>query len=292
MPDVVTDRRERAAGRRRGRRRLAAARVRAEARLTVPCTAASRQFVAAARCRPMVDLDLWMLHVAYAHGRDPGTLTELVEEYRPYALNLAKRHYRRGESLEDLDQVALESLVRALDRFEPERGLPFLAYAKPTIEGTIRRHYRDAGWSIRVPRRVHELAPPIREATEWLSQDLGRAPTTAELADVLGVTETEIDDTRRASDARRTTPVDPGEPGRNGSQAALAVADRDLALAETRLALAQCLDTLSDDDRALVHSYYVEQRTQSDIAAELGCSQMQVSRLLRRVVARLRAAYG
>lgn len=279
----------RAAPSRRLRRRLAEAQDRARARVTVPRVATPRRCLASVPVRPAVDLDVWTHHVAYARRRSPATLEWLVDEYRGYATSAAKRQFRNGEPMEDLVQVALESLIRALDRFDPDRGTPFLAFARPTIEGTLRRHYRDTGWSIRVPRRVHELASPIREATEWLSQDLGREPTVSEISDFLGVSEEEILETAQASRARRTAPVDAREssaPG--GTDPALATIDRRLLSAENHIALAQCLDTLDDDDRALLHSYFVEHRTQSEIAAELGCSQMQVSRLLSRVVRQLR----
>jgi RNA polymerase sigma-B factor len=274
----------------RVRRRLTDASDRARAQATVPRDATARHCVAGAPVHPAVDLDVWTHHVAYARRRHPAALEWLVDEYRGYAISAAKRHYRNGEPLDDLVQVALESLIRALDRFDPDRRTPFLAFARPTIDGTLRRHFRDAGWSIRVPRRVHELASPIREATEWLGQDLGREPTVPEIADFLGVSEDDILETEQASRARRTAPVEPSEPNAPaGSDPALATVDRQLLSAENHIALAQCLDTLPADDRALLHSYFVERRTQSDIADELGCSQMQVSRLLDRVVRQLRA---
>jgi RNA polymerase sigma-B factor len=247
--------------------------------------------VVAAPVRPAVDLELWTRHVSYARRHDPAVLESLVNEYRGFAVGAAKRHYRRGEPLDDLMQVALEGLIRALDRFDPDRETPFLAFAKPTVVGTLRRHYRDVGWSVRVPRRVHELATPLRDATEWLCQDLGREPTVAELSDFLDVPEGEIRAARQASDARRTTPIEQAEPAPAGDNPALAMTDRRLAAAENHTALEQCLERLSDDDRALVHSYYVEQRTQSEIADELGCSQMQVSRLLARVIRQLRVHF-
>lgn len=277
---------------RRQRHRLTDARDLARARVTVPRVAAPRRYIAGAAVIPAVDLDVWTHHVAYARHRSPATLEWLVDEYRGYATSAAKRQYRSGEPLDDLIQVALESLIRALDRFDPDRGTPFLAFARPTIDGTLRRHYRDTGWSIRVPRRVHELASPIREATEWLGQDLGREPTVPEIADFLGVSEDEILETEQASRARRTAPVDaPQTHGSASSDPALATIDRALLGAENHIALAQCLETLCVDDRALLQSYFVERRTQSEIAAELGCSQMQVSRLLSRVVRQLRTRF-
>lgn len=237
----------------------------------------------------MIDMDLWTRHVAYARRHEPAVLGSLVDEYRGFAISTAKRHYRHGELLEDLIQVALEGLVQALDRFDPGRRTPFLGFARPTVVGTLRRHYRDLGWSVRVPRRVHELATPLRDATDWLCQDLGREPTIGELADFLDVTEDEVRSVQRASDARRTTPIDPADPvAPAGNNPALAMTDKGLATAENRMALAQCMERLSDDDRALLHRYYVDRCTQSEIAEELGCSQMQVSRLLSKVVDKMR----
>jgi len=124
--------------------------------------------------RPAVDLPLWTVHVRYARRRDKRSLDQLVERYRAHAESQARRHYRRGEPIDDLTQVAFEALLLALRRFDPERRKPFLAFAKPTIVGSLRRHFRDAGWAIRVPRRVHELATPVRDAHELLTHDLGR----------------------------------------------------------------------------------------------------------------------
>jgi RNA polymerase sigma-B factor len=276
----------------RAQARLTAACDRARACMTVPRVPASRRWVAAFPVRPMIDMDLWTRHVAYARRRDHAVLGSLVDEYRGFAIASAKRYYRHGELLEDLVQVALESLVQALERFDPDRRTPFLGFARPTVIGSLRRHYRDVGWSVRVPRRVHELATPLRDATDWLSQDLGREPTVAELADFLDVSEHEVRATQQASDARCTTPLDPADSGSPvDSNPALATTDRNLVAAENRMALAECMERLSNDDRALLHRYYVERRTQSDIAAELGCSQMQVSRLLSRVIEQMRVDF-
>ena len=274
----------------RAYRRLVTARDRAFARVTVPREPAPRRWVAAAPVRPTIDPDLWAQHVTYARRRDPSSLETLVDHYRGFAVRVAQRHFRRHEPLDDLVQVALEALVRALQRFDPSRRTPFLAFAKPTLEGTLRRHYRDSGWSIRVPRQVHELVTPMREATEWLCQDLGREPTAGELADFLGVPEDDLRTTQQAVEARSTTSVHAVATSDTGHwpDAALAMTDANLASTENRAALAQGLELLSDEDRSLVRKYYFEGCTQAEIAAELGCSQMQVSRLLSRVLDRLR----
>jgi RNA polymerase sigma-B factor len=277
---------------RRGRRALEAsdaASDRARALLSIPADKVERTWLAGEAVRPAVDTELWALHVRYARDRDEAALATLVERYRPHAEAQARRHFRRGEPIDDLTQVAYEALMQALRRFDPERGKPFLAFAKPTIVGSLRRHFRDAGWAIRVPRRVHELASPVRDAQELLTHDLGRPPSSGEIADFIGVDEREVLDALRAEEARITTSLDAPDPA-SGLQAEQVIGrhDRGFLGIENRTALIQSLDRLSDDDRGLLQMYFVEERTQSQIAEVLGCSQMQVSRLLRRAVRQLR----
>ena len=277
---------------RRGRRALGASDIasdHARALLTIPIDKVERRWLAGEAVRPAVDAELWRLHVRYARDRDEQTLVTLVERYRPHAEAQARRHYRRGEPIDDLTQVAYEALMQALQRFDPDRAKPFLAFAKPTIVGSLRRHFRDAGWAIRVPRRVHELASPVRDAQELLTHDLGRPPSPGEVADFIGVDEHEVLDALRAEEARVTTSLDAPDPA-SGLQAEQVIGrpDRGFVGIENRTALLQSLDRLSDDDRALLQMYFMHERTQSEIAEVLGCSQMQVSRLLRRAVRQLR----
>lgn len=262
---------------------------RARALLTIPSDHARRSWLAGTARRPAVDPDLWTLHVRYARRRDQASLDALVRRYRPHAEAQARRHYRRGEPMDDLNQVALEALVLALQRFDPLRRKPFLGFAKPTIVGSLRRHYRDVGWAIRVPRRVHELASPTRDATELLTHDLGRPPTTGEVADFLGVDEREVLEAMSAEEARATSSLDAPDAA-TGLQAEQVVGrhDRGFAGIENRTALGQTLELLSADDRELLRMYFVEERSQTQIAETLGCSQMQVSRLLRKAVRHLR----
>ncbi len=277
---------------RRAHRALAAsheASDRARTLLTVPADRVERRRLAGESVRPAVDIDLWALHVRYARDRDPEVLAALVETYSPHAESQARRHYRRGEPLDDLTQVALEALLLALRRFDPERRKPFLAFAKPTIVGSLRRHFRDVGWAIRVPRRVHELASPVRDAVELLTHDLGRAPSPGEIADFVGVPVGEVLEAMTAEDARATSSLDAPDPA-SGLRADQVIGrpDRGFVGIENRTVLLQGLETLSDENRSLVAMYFVEERTQSQIAEVLGCSQMQVSRLLRRAVRQLR----
>jgi RNA polymerase sigma-B factor len=216
-------------------------------------------------------------------------LQALVEQYRGHAEAQARRHYRRGEPIDDLTQVAYEALLLALRRFDPDRRTPFLAFAKPTIIGSLRRHFRDTGWAIRVPRRVHELSTPVRDAQELLTHDLGRPPSPGEVADFIGVEEREVLEALTAEDARITTSLDAPDPA-SGLQAEQVIGqpDRGFLGIENRTALRQSLELMSEDDRDLLRRYFLEEYTQSQIAEVLGCSQMQVSRLLRKAIHRLR----
>lgn len=276
----------------RSRRALAAlgtATDRATALRTVPADRVARTWWSSTTERPAVDSAVWQLHVRYLRDHDDTTLATLVEHYRPHAEAQARRHFRHGEPIDDLTQVAYEALLLALRRFDPERRTPFLAFAKPTIVGSLRRHFRDVGWAIRVPRRVHELASPTRNATELLTHDLGRAPSPGEVADFLGIGEGEVLEAMTAEDARTTTSLDAPDLA-TGLQADQVIGHPDAGFAgiENRTALLQSLERLSDDDRSLLQMYFVDERTQSEIAEVLGCSQMQVSRLLRKAVRSLR----
>jgi RNA polymerase sigma-B factor len=279
------------AGRRRraslAPQRLLEARDRARARVTIPRETIARRWMVARAARPTVDLGLWTRHVAYADRRDGRDLDGLVERYSGFATAMARRHYRHGEPLDDLVQVSHEALMLALQRFDPGRRTPFLAFAAPTIAGTLRRHFRDAGWALRVPRYVHELAKPQEDAVELLSQDLGRHPTLAEVADFMGVPLERLRSVDQARHARSTTPVD-GPGGVPGDPAFIGTSDASLAGVEDRLALRRGLAHLDEADVRLLTWYYFEERTQTQIARRLGVSQMQVSRRLAQAVQRLR----
>jgi RNA polymerase sigma-B factor len=267
-------------------KRLWAARDRACAVLTVPRQTVRRTWVVPIAARPSVDLADWTHHIAYADRRDPCVLDALVRRYSGFATSTASRQYRRGEPMDDLVQVSHEALMLALQRFDPHRGTPFLAYAAPTIQGTLRRHFRDNGWALRVPRRVHELAKPQQDAFDLLSQDLGRSPTLAEVADLMSVPLSQLEAVQSARHARSTTWVDAADS--EGPRHAVGEIDSGLVRAEDRLALRGALAQLDADDVRLLSWYYFEEETQSQIAGRLGCSQMQVSRLLARAVQRLR----
>lgn len=270
------------------RDRLRAARDRARAALTVPRAPVARHWLTPRAARPLVDQGLWAVHVAYADRREPGHLDRLVRCYSGFATTTAKRHYRRGEPVDDLVQVSHEALMLALHRFDPTRGTPFLAYATPTIVGTLRRHFRDAGWALRVPRSVHELAKPRQDAVDMLSQDLGRPPTAAEIADFMGVPLDRLEAVERARHARSMTSLDTPDRTTGDVPSGLASPDARLDGVENLMALRRGMAQLDPDDVRLLSWYYVDELTQTRIGERLGVSQMQVSRLLARAVQRLR----
>jgi RNA polymerase sigma-B factor len=231
----------------------------------------------------------WVLHVRFAEG-DESALAPLVESYRRYVASLARRFLRHGEPLDDLIQVASEALVVAIRRFDPDRGIRFLAFATPTIVGALKRHYRDLGWSIRVPRRVHELAAPAREASERLTASLGRKPTVAEVAKAVGVDEETLLSSMEAVASRTPQSLDALEDEGRPGAAAPGRVDGSFARSEDRMVLISAFRELPATDRALVEQYYFRGMSQSAIAENTGVSQMQVSRLLAKAVGRLRAS--
>jgi RNA polymerase sigma-B factor len=270
--------------------RLVAACDRLSAHLTAPRDAAGTRLRHAAALGPATDPDTWLLHVRYARSKGDDDRRRLVERYHRHACTLARRFYRNWEPLDDLEQVALEGLLLAIERFDPSRGMPFLGYANPTIIGSLKRYYRDTGWAVRVPRRVHELSKPLRDAWEFLGQDLGRPPTASELADFLGLDLEVVADALTAESMRSTGSLD-GAAGDDSvrQESALGRYDTDLERVENRHALQQSLVLVTAADRELLRLYYEEGLTQSEIASQLGVSQMQVSRSLARVVRRLRS---
>lgn len=247
--------------------------------------------VAAATAPSGVDPELWALHVRYRRGADPSALAQLMAHYDGYACSMARRLHRGHEPLADLRQVAREGLLTALHRFDPDRGLPFPALASPTILGALRRHFRDRGWAVRVPRRVHEIAGASSAAEERLTRRLGRVPRADELAGELGIS---LDDLLEAQDAvhcRSTASLE-------GLGAAIDGMTRDRGRdattddLEDRLVLADALAQLSERERQVVGLYFFDGMAQSQIAEQFGVSQMQVSRWLSSVMRRLRGHLG
>lgn len=226
--------------------------------------------------------EVWVDHVVYQRTGDPRSRERIFEEYRPLAGSLAKRMERGGEPLDDLVQVSFEALLQAIDRFDPDRRLPFVAFAKPTIVGSLKRHFRDNGWGMRVPRQAQALAGPISAATDELRQELGRAPTPAEVGEALDVPGGEVDRAQAALAAREPASLDTGVVGGAASQT-----DSAMVLAENRVALAQALERLGVRDRDVLALYFGGELSQNEIANRYGVSQMQVSRWIRSALQRL-----
>lgn len=236
-----------------------------------------------------VDPEIWLDHVRYARLRDPLALERLVLEYRAFARSLARRLRRDGEQGDDLSQVAMEALVVALGRFDPARGVPFVAYAGPTILGTLRHHHRDRGWLVRIPRTAHELITAAHRASSELTSKLGRVPSDKEVADWLGVVVEELLEAQAATSVREVVSLDATPNGAGHGASVVAAADPGYDRAENHVALVRAMALLADDERDLLRRYYFAQQTQAQIGETLGLSQMEVSRRLARLVSRLRA---
>ena len=218
--------------------------------------------------------------------------SELVELHLPLAEYLARRFGNRGEPHEDLVQVATIGLIKAIDRFDLERQVAFSTYATPTIVGEIKRHFRDRGWTIRVPRRLQEIQAVINQAVSDLGQELGRSPTVAELATRVGMSEEEILEGLESANAYSPLSLDAPDP--NGEVGAVIeqLGDYDDALDAVvdRETVKPLLDQLDARSKRILLLRFFRNMTQSQIAEELGISQMHVSRLLSRTLADLRKA--
>jgi RNA polymerase sigma-B factor len=216
---------------------------------------------------------------------------QLVEMHLPLVEYLARRFRNRGEPLDDLIQVATIGLIKSVDRFDLERGVEFSTYATPTIVGEIKRHFRDKGWAIRVPRRLQELKLSLTKATSELSQKLGRSPTVAELAGHLGMSEEEVLEGLESANAYSAVSLDAPDGGDEDAPAvadSLGITDEALEGVEYRESLKPLLEKLPAREKRILMLRFFGNMTQSQIAAELGISQMHVSRLLARTLAQLR----
>jgi RNA polymerase sigma-B factor len=224
---------------------------------------------------------------------DRSAREKLVERFMPLAAQLARRYRNTSQSFEDLLQVANLGLVQAVDRFDPERGLRFSSFAVPTILGELRRHFRDTGWAVRVPRALQENVAKVREAHLKLSARLGRSPTPAELADSTHLDHETVLESLEAADAFQATSLDspvnaPDDDASTALLASLPVHDQRFELVEYASILRGTMAALPERDREAVRLRFGQDLTQDEIAERLGISQMQVSRLLRRALERLR----
>ncbi len=237
---------------------------------------------ATGRPLPRDDVDEDALFQEFRRTRNRRLRNELVERHMGLAAHVARRFGRRGPSDDDLRQVAFLALVKAVDRFEPDRHVAFSTFAGRTIEGEIKRHFRDHTWTVRVPRSAKEVHLRLRQATEELTQQLGRSPTVPQLAEHLGIGTDEVVEGIAAGSAYRTTSLDApvGVDGDGGRQ----VGDLDEGfehVADTTV-VEDLLNVLPPREQEIVRLRFYEELSQSEIAERVGISQMHVSRLLRR----------
>lgn len=226
-----------------------------------------------------------------ADARRPELRERLVVGFLPVARHIAHRFARRGEPVDDLEQVATIGLLGALERFDPDRGRDFLSFAVPTIMGEVRRHFRDSTWSVRTPRGVKDDYLAVGAAVTTLSQELGRAPTVPELAEHLGLTPDRVGEAIAAGAALRPASLDaaPGAGDEDGSALTdvLGIVDPDIGRVEIGALVRDLVRALPQRERTILALRFVHEKTQAEIGEALCISQMHVSRLLTRTLAQL-----
>jgi RNA polymerase sigma-B factor len=226
--------------------------------------------------------------VRFRESRDQALRNELVLDHRWLAEHCARRFAHRGEPVDDLVQVAHVGLVKAVERFDPEYGVKFAAFAVPTILGELKRHFRDATWPLRVPRRATDLLSRLTGSAGVLSQRFGRSPTVTELAGELQVTERDVAEALAVREVYRTEWVSPVDDDDGTGPARRPPTVEEAGVDAGRLTVRALLMGLPDEDQRLVYLRFYEGLTQAEIAARVGTSQVQVSRRLRRLFERLR----
>jgi RNA polymerase sigma-B factor len=234
------------------------------------------------------------LFARYLDKRDPVDRDMLVERFLPLARQLARRYQRADEPFDDLFQVACLGLVKAIDRFELDRDVAFSSYAVPTILGEIKRYFRDRTWSVRVPRDLQELALRVDRAVAELSLDTHRQPTVEEIAAKVGADEEEVLEALEASGAYRATSLEAprGTEDDDGGDTlgdTLGTEERGFALAEDRVTIAHLMRSVTPREREVLRLRFAEDLTQAEIGERIGVSQMQVSRIIRQALGRLRS---
>lgn len=227
----------------------------------------------------------------YKEDGDMEAREQLVMSHLNLVRFLANKFKNRGEPLDDLVQVGYLGLLKAVDRFDPDRGLEFTTYATPTILGEIKRHFRDKGWSVRIPRRLQELSAKVNQATDTLTTQLQRSPTIQEIADYLDASVDEVLEAMESSSAYSSVPLEgtgssenddaPSVIDRYGSE------DNELAFTDDRLVIEEALKGFSPLEREVIELRFLKGMTQIEIAEQLGISQVQVSRLLRRTLKKI-----
>jgi RNA polymerase sigma-B factor len=218
----------------------------------------------------------------------------LVSLHLPLVEHCARRFRNRGEPFEDLVQVGTIGLIKSIDRFDLDRGVEFSTYATPTIIGEIKRYFRDKGWAIRVPRRLQELRMQIGTTTAELTQALGRSPTPRELAEAIGCSVEEIVEGIESSNAYSTLSLDATDDGGDDGGVSMldmmGLDDEELEQIEIRESIKPLLEALPPREKRILLLRFFKNKTQSEIAAEIGVSQMHVSRLLSRTLEQLRTS--
>jgi RNA polymerase sigma-B factor len=233
------------------------------------------------------------LLVRYHLMGDLAAREELVRRLMPLVRELALRYSYTDEPLDDLLQVGAVGLLKAIDRFEPGRGSKFTSYAAPTILGELKRHFRDKGWAVRVPRDLQELAVKLEPVSEDLLHELGRAPTIAEMAQRMGTSTEMVMEAREAASAYRAVSLDRPRDDDDGAEplgVVVGVEDPGFGLAEDAATVGRLMHVLSEREREVLRLRFAEDLTQAEIGERVGVSQMHVSRIIRQAVARLREA--
>lgn len=227
----------------------------------------------------------------YKEQGDEAAREELIVNHLNLVRFLAGKFANRGENLEDLVQVGCIGLIKAIDRFEPERGLEFTTYATPTILGEIKRHFRDKGWSVRVPRRLQELSSRVNKTNDELTERLKRSPKVEEIAKELGVTTGEVLEAMESSSAYTSIPLEAGSVGDEGSAAVIdrfGVEDKMLAGSDNRMIIQEAVGHFTQEEQEIIKLRFVDGLTQVEIAQKLGVSQVHVSRFIRKILQKLK----
>ncbi|HEX6459562.1 MAG TPA: SigB/SigF/SigG family RNA polymerase sigma factor [Thermoleophilaceae bacterium] len=250
----------------------------------------------ASRGSPRAKRQEALLFVSYRRDGDLRARRELIERFLPLAHMLARRYRNRSEPLEDLMQVASLALVKAIDRYDADRGTEFSSYAVPTILGELRRHFRDLSWSVHVSRGMQERVLRLSGVVEELSSELGSSPTPWQIAAAMGIPVEEVLEVLSAAASHDTVSLDGPVHRADGDSTTIAdtigTVDEGFDLAEMRPAVARALRWLPERQRTILYLRFQEDLTQSEIARRLGMSQMHVSRLIRRSLDQLRELVG
>jgi RNA polymerase sigma-B factor len=228
----------------------------------------------------------------YHEQGDLAARERLIEQYMSLVRSLARRYSYRGEQLEDLVQIGAIGLIKAIDRFDLSRGVELTTYATPNIIGEIKRHFRDKGWDVRVPRRLQELRLEISKVSGDLAQDLGRSPTVADLAHRLEVSEEEVREALESGRAYSSLSLSTGGTQEDGEELdpleSIGSDEHQYEVSEDSAVLAPGFRVLDERERKILHLRFFEGLTQSQIAQQIGISQMHVSRLIRRSLEKIR----